>query len=185
MNMANMDIANMDMANIDENALFTCGICHIVLKYYDYLSHSETCIIPNMDNNSMDTYDNTYENTYANTYANTYEGTYYDYVPNNSSNNVNLYNSMFNNGLNNNLFNDSQENDNIVDIGLGIENLSLYSEKVPITENSDCVICMNTYQQGKIFYLMKCMHSFCDDCSKRWFDFKSVCPLCKTNMKKI
>ena len=68
---------------------------------------------------------------------------------------------------------------------MNIENLSLYSEKVPITENSDCVICMNTYQQGKIFYLMKCMHSFCDDCSKRWFDFKSVCPLCKTNMKKI
>ena len=48
-------------------------------------------------------------------------------------------------------------------------------------------VCMNTYEynEGNSFYLMKCLHSFCDECSKKWFDFKSVCPLCKTNMKNI
>ena len=96
---------------------------------------------------------------------------------------VNLYNSMIDRGFNNDIgFNNDKP---VNDIGLGIENLSLYSTQITIKEDSYCVICMDTYYKGKSFYLMKCMHSFCDECSKRWFDFKSVCPLCKTNMKKI
>ena len=107
---------------------------------------------------------------------------------------INTNTNYFNNELNNELNNESNNESNtitesslfeIVDIGLGIENLSLYSTKNPIKEDSYCVICMNTHKKGTQFYLMKCMHSFCEDCSKRWFDFKSVCPLCKTNMKNI
>lgn len=103
---------------------------------------------------------------------------------NSNSINYNLYNSMIDRGFNNTLH-DTINNIPLIDIGLGIKNLSLYSTQITLKEDSYCVICMDTYDKGKSFYLMKCMHSFCDECSKRWFDFKSVCPLCKTNMKKI
>ena len=103
-----------------------------------------------------------------------------------SNYNENLYNSMINRGFDNNIVDSEPQNENsLIDIGLGIKNLSLYSTQVTTIEDSYCVICMNTHNKGKTFYLMKCMHSFCDECSRRWFDFKSVCPLCKTNMKKI
>ena len=99
--------------------------------------------------------------------------------------NDNLYNSMINRGFDNDIMESDIQNENSLnDIGIGIKNLSLHSTQVTIIEDSYCVICMDTYNEGKTFYLMKCMHSFCDDCSRRWFDFKSVCPLCKTNIKK-
>ena len=113
----------------------------------------------------------------------------------------NLYNSnidrQFNNTSTNTATNTSTNtatntatnttNDISDNIGLGIENLSLYSTKIPINNESYCVICMNTniYSEDNTFYLMKCLHSFCDNCSRKWFDFKPTCPLCKTNMRKI
>ncbi len=70
-------------------------------------------------------------------------------------------------------------------LGLGSDNLGLYSTLIPINTESYCVICMNTYDVGNNFYLMKCMHAFCIDCTKRWFDIKSLCTLCNTNLKTL
>jgi len=167
----------MSYTNSLENSLLICYKCIKVLKYYDYLSHIEIC---NNDNNNNNNNDIEIQNDYPN-----YNSDY-----NNNINNIysrmdieNLYNPLLNIG-----FNQIHNIDkSTIDNGLGIENLYLYSTKIEITEDSYCVICMNTYEYntGNSFYLMKCMHSFCDECSKKWFDFKSVCPLCKTNMKNI
>ena len=156
-----------------ENNLVTCSTCDIVIHYVDYLSHSEIC------NNSLSR-----ENINTNNQIND-DDFYSRIVPDI----YNIYNPMidrgFDNITNNNPIQNEISNESSIDIGLGIENLSLYSTQIPITEESYCVICMTTYEKGSSFYLMKCLHSFCNDCSKRWFDFKSVCPLCKTNMKNI
>jgi hypothetical protein len=165
----------------------------------------------NTEDININLYDNIYGNSNGNSnsnentntnnnliFDNTYGVTYYDYenyINNDnmiSRTNSNLYNPMIGRGTNNSnhsnnnhIENQASIQDLSVDIGLGIENLSLYGEKIPMNEDSYCVICMNTFEKGKSFYVMKCLHSFCDDCSKRWFDFKSVCPLCKTNMKSL
>ena len=156
-----------------ENNLVTCSTCDIVIHYVDYLSHSEIC------NNSLSR-----ENVNTNNQIND-DDFYSRIVPDI----YNIYNPMidrgFDNITNHNPIQNEISNESSIDIGLGIENLSLYSTQIPITEESYCVICMTTYEKGSSFYLMKCLHSFCNDCSKRWFDFKSVCPLCKTNMKNI
>lgn len=104
----------------------------------------------------------------------------------------NLYNPLINRNLN--VYNNSHNNENMlnlsnqissmnIDTGLGCDNLPNYSVQIPIISQTECVICMDTFNKGDSFYLMTCMHSFCVKCSERWFDFKSVCPLCKTNFK--
>ena len=160
-----------------ENNLVTCPHCDVVMSYSDYLVHYVSDDIYNYDTSSgmdiehidigidLDLYNPMIDRGFNN-------------ISNNTTNNY--FNTIENNNIN------IQNNSDLpFDIGLGIENLSLYSTKIPIAEDSYCVICMNTYEKGNEFYLMKCLHSFCDECSKRWFDFKSVCPLCKTNMKKM
>ena len=177
------------------NNLVACPKCIKVLKYYDYLSHAELCKVSNNENNEnnldydMETnFDENEENDNTNFYynINTNYNTYSRMVG------ENLYNSNLDRQLHNALTIDNiNTNTNINDIsdniGLGFENLSLYSTKIPITNQSYCVICMNTNitSEDNTFYLMKCMHSFCNNCSKKWFDFKPTCPLCKTNMRKI
>ena len=160
-----------------ENNLVTCSTCDIVIHYVDYLSHSEIC------NNSLSR-----ENINTNNQIND-DDFYSRIVPDI----YNIYNPMidrgFDNITNNNPIQNEISNESSIDIGLGIENLSLYSTQIPITEESYCVICMNTnvniINTQNTFYLMKCMHSFCDYCSRKWFDFKATCPLCKANMRKI
>jgi len=118
--------------------------------------------------------------------------------------NNSLYNPMLNRGFYNeseyneiNTYNNTDENllslltNQLLTLnmnnnaGLGSDNLDLYSTLIPINTESYCVICMNTYDIGNNFYLMKCMHAFCIDCTKLWFDIKSLCPLCNTNLKTL
>jgi hypothetical protein len=70
-----------------------------------------------------------------------------------------------------------------VDIGLGKENLFLYGNKHKTLHTTNCVICFGTFPAGNDFYIMKCLHSFCNDCTEKWFDLKSTCPLCNRNLK--
>ena len=172
----------MSEKNILSNSLLTCPNCIKVMYYYDYLSHIEICNINNNANNDIETeIDDEYNNEYNNEY--------YNNINSGIVTEEELYNSMidrdFNNSSNYNSTNNISANDVANDIGLGIENLSLYSTKIPINNDSYCVICMNTNvninNTQNTFYLMKCMHSFCDYCSKKWFDFKATCPLCKAN----
>ena len=175
------------------NSLFTCSKCVKVLNYYDYLSHIEIC--QTNENNDMDTnYDEDESNDESNDNNSFYYNTNINYNLYSRMVSENLYNSNLDRQFNNtstNVTPNANANPNANDIsdniGLGIENLSLYSTKIPINNESYCVICMNTniYSEDNTFYLMKCLHSFCDNCSRKWFDFKPTCPLCKTNMRKI
>jgi hypothetical protein len=115
---------------------------------------------------------------------------------------IDMYNPMFNRGFTNhrysNMDNIIDTNTNYVDdnslenlltnienldIGLGRENIEQYGCKIAILEIIECTICLNAYDIGSEFYTMKCMHSFCKMCSELWFESRSFCPLCKTNLK--
>ena len=113
-----------------------------------------------------------------------------------STNSLNLYNPMLDRGFNDyntspidyitnqlSTFDFNSNYDCEFDSGIGIENLYLYSSRLPVISESYCIICMNTYEIGSEFYLIKCMHSFCVECGDKWFDIKSFCPLCKTNLR--
>lgn len=175
---------------LNSSNLIACPYCDIVFTYSSYLLHfdsesqSHCKNVTNTHNNNAN--DNYADNNNDNDNDDDNEDDNADNNANNDSpriSSLNLYNPMIDRGFTNTITQSSLSE--IVDIGLGVDNLSLYSTKNPIKEDSYCVICMSTHTKGSQFYLMKCMHSFCEDCSKRWFDFKSVCPLCKTNMKNI
>ena len=72
---------------------------------------------------------------------------------------------------------------NNVDIGLGKENLEMYGNRYKTLHATNCIICFNTYSAGEDFYMTKCMHTFCKECSERWFEYRSLCPLCNRNLK--
>ena len=199
-------MSQLNSLNIElSNSLLSCPKCDKVLKYYDYLSHIEICTVNNeniLDYDMETNYDEDEENADEININNESDNNNFYYNTNINYNinydtysrmvSENLYNSNLDRNFNNpttNTTNTTNTNVNDIsdNIGLGIENLSLYSTKIPINNDSYCVICMNTniYNEDNTFYLMKCLHSFCDDCSRKWFDFKPTCPLCKTNMRKI
>ena len=110
-----------------------------------------------------------------------------------------MFNPMFNRGFTNHRYSNMDDNMDInthdnslenlltnignLDIGLGRENIEQYGCKITITEEIECSICLNNYEIGSEFYNMKCMHSFCKICAELWFESRSFCPLCKTNLK--
>ena len=128
---------------------------------------------------------------YSNNYNNNYN--------NNGTSSFELFNPMFNRGFINHRYSnidtnmDINQSDNSLenlltnienlDIGLGRDNLEQYGCKLNITEVIECAICLNNYDVGSEFYLMKCLHSFCKICAEVWFESRSFCPLCKTNLK--
>ena len=116
---------------------------------------------------------------------------------------IDMYNPMFNRGFINHRYSNMDDNmynnmdtdirdnsfENLLtnienlDIGLGRENIEQYGCIIAITEEIECSICLNNYEIGSEFYNMKCMHSFCKMCSEVWFESRSFCPLCNTNLK--
>jgi len=175
-------------------ALVQCHNCLKVFQYYDYLSHTEIC--KNYENyNTLSDIEADDEN----------EGHGEDYFEYNKgargAEALDLFNPMFNRGFYNNINNnmDIDINNNInlpensvenlltnienIDIGLGCENIEQYGCKIIISEVIECAICLNNYDIGSEFYLMKCLHSFCKICAELWFESRSFCPLCKTNLK--
>lgn len=175
--------------------LLNCPNCNNVYRYYDYLSHIELC---NYNDNSSMT--NNYDNEYM--LETEYEGDdendeveYIDisrlssslndnFIPNNRNNRNNrLERSIIQNIMDsrriNNLIDDFQN----VDIGIGKDKLYLYGNKYITSNDTDCVICLNTFTADNDFYMMKCCHSFCSNCAEKWFEFKSICPLCNRNLK--
>lgn len=196
----------MSLASSLELSLLVCNKCTIVFQYYDYLSHIEICNfthnVESVNDNDNDNEDNTFgfdgddedetetetveDINFSNDFSNNFA----------RSTSVNLYNPMLNRRLYNN-----NEYDNLSSILSTINihtphtntntnnnsnyvcNLHLHSIKTSVIIDSYCVICMNTYDIGTEFYLMKCMHAFCIECTEKWFALQSFCPLCKTEMK--
>ena len=189
-------------------ALVQCSKCEKVFQYYDYVSHTEICrnyesftnkgargaeALADIDaDDEYDDDDDENKNRIG------------DGIGIGDGISIeDMYNPMFNRGftnhrysnMNNNIDNnmDTDMRDNSfenlltnignLDIGLGRDNIEQYGCKIAIPEIIECTICLNTYDIGNEFYTMKCMHSFCKICSELWFESRSFCPLCKTNLK--
>ena len=192
-------------------ALVQCPNCEKVFQYYDYVSHTEICrnyesftykgfkgasapsaeALADADDENEDDEDEDY----------------FDYNKGFKGDSVSLaealdmYNPMFNRGFTNHRYSNMDDNMNTdmrdnslanlltnivnLDIGLGRENIEQYGCKIAIPEITECSICLNNYDIGSEFYTMKCMHSFCKICSELWFESRSFCPLCKTNLKLL
>ena len=190
-------------------ALVQCPNCVKVLQYYDYMSHQEIC--RNYESftykgfkgaeatSAEDPSDADDENEDENEDDDEDEDINYRNKGELGMSLIDIYNPMFNRGfinhrysnIDNNMDTDIRDNsfENLLtnienlDIGLGRENIEQYGCKIAITEEIECSICLNNYEIGSEFYNMKCMHSFCKMCSEVWFESRSFCPLCNTNLK--
>ena len=110
-----------------------------------------------------------------------------------SYNYIDLYNSM----INRNFYDNDNDNDNDINIynltddisnmsininlpcGLNKNQLLNNSTQIQCCERNDCSICLVSYPENTIFYLMTCNHSFCIECSETWFSSNVSCPLCR------
>ena len=54
---------------------------------------------------------------------------------------------------------------------------------IDIGENF-CALCQNMYDEDEILIILSCTdhHQFHESCIKEWFQYKSVCPICKKKM---
>ncbi|KAI5081734.1 hypothetical protein GOP47_0001477 [Adiantum capillus-veneris] len=58
------------------------------------------------------------------------------------------------------------------------------AERVLPTEDSECCICLSTYEDGIELRELPCGHHFHCACVDRWLRMNSTCPLCKYNICK-
>lgn len=49
------------------------------------------------------------------------------------------------------------------------------------TDDCECSIC---YNDKKNEVILKCNHSFCEECIKSWEKINKTCPLCRKNIKR-
>jgi len=177
-------------------ALVQCPKCEKVFQYYDYLSHTKICRNYESFTNYGALADIDADDENEDYYSDDNRGELGMSI-------IDIFNPMFNRGFTNHRYSNMDDNmdDNIdintpdnslenlltnidnLDIGLGRENIEQYGCKIAIQEETECAICLNNYDIGSEFYTMKCMHSFCKMCSEVWFESRSFCPLCKSNLK--
>lgn len=55
------------------------------------------------------------------------------------------------------------------------------AESAPTPEHCTCSICHNT-MSGHIVRVLRCSHTFHNDCVDRWLGSASTCPLCRTSV---
>lgn len=48
---------------------------------------------------------------------------------------------------------------------------------------SDCLVCMDSYQDGEIVIKLKCQHIFHDNCIIDWLKLHNSCPVCRYEME--
>lgn len=102
--------------------------------------------------------------------------------------NINLINynmSLINNLLRNSQFRndyigDSYESlsvldDNVVKEGLSVQKVSTIFS---LEEKTKCPICLDDFDVGEKFRIIKCQHSFCDECLEDWLEENKKCPVC-------
>jgi len=63
------------------------------------------------------------------------------------------------------------------------EELKKYTQQIQIAIPFECSICLNTHNVGDEYLAIKCGHIFCLECSIKWFERKSLCPLCKCDIR--
>ena len=68
----------------------------------------------------------------------------------------------------------------------GIE-LSEHSEEYNIVIDTQCGICLENYKavDNVKFNRLLCMHQYCNECTKKWFEKNANCPDCKTDLRTL
>nr|XP_043626104.1 E3 ubiquitin protein ligase RIE1-like [Erigeron canadensis] len=57
-----------------------------------------------------------------------------------------------------------------------------WSNEIP-TDDVDCSICLDLYENGSEINLLPCKHNFHAACIRKWLSIKRICPLCKQELK--
>ena len=65
--------------------------------------------------------------------------------------------------------------ENVVKEGLKVENVS---QIVVLEEKTKCPICLEDFDSGEKFRMVKCNHNFCDECLSDWLEENKKCPVC-------
>ena len=68
----------------------------------------------------------------------------------------------------------------------GLE-LSEHSTEYEIKYDTQCGICLETHKaaENTKFNILLCMHQYCNDCTKKWFEKNVICPNCKTDLRTL
>jgi hypothetical protein len=51
-------------------------------------------------------------------------------------------------------------------------------------ENSDCIVCLNSFQSGDLVTTLPCSHVYHSKCIKDWLKTNPTCPVCKYEITK-
>ncbi|KAF7822440.1 E3 ubiquitin-protein ligase RING1-like [Senna tora] len=49
-------------------------------------------------------------------------------------------------------------------------------------EQTECIICLATYESGDRLKVLPCNHRFHGDCLEKWLTDHATCPLCRYNL---
>ncbi|XP_050231459.1 E3 ubiquitin protein ligase RIE1 [Mercurialis annua] len=60
----------------------------------------------------------------------------------------------------------------------------LANERVLLHEDSECCICLCSYEDGAELHTLPCNHHFHSTCIVKWLKMNATCPLCKFNILK-
>ncbi|XP_074309358.1 E3 ubiquitin protein ligase RIE1-like isoform X2 [Silene latifolia] len=67
-------------------------------------------------------------------------------------------------------------------VPMDISNGDSGAERVVLPEDSECCICLDSYEEGVELHALPCNHHFHATCIKKWLNIKSACPVCKYNI---
>lgn len=95
-------------------------------------------------------------------------------------NNINST-SSYNTNLNNEYENNSNLEERIGKVTIGIKDLSLISEDYELDKEEECIICREEFEKKSIIKKLKCNHYFCENCIKTWFNENTKCPVCQND----
>ena len=65
------------------------------------------------------------------------------------------------------------------------ENIKPEIESTKSVTEFDCPICLDCINPGDSIYILKCSHSFHEDCTVKWIQQSQTCPLCRIEIDCI
>ncbi|CAL0308386.1 unnamed protein product [Lupinus luteus] len=60
----------------------------------------------------------------------------------------------------------------------------LAKERILLPEDTECCICLCSYENGEELHALPCNHHFHSTCILKWLKMNAICPLCKYNVLK-
>ncbi|XP_062110215.1 E3 ubiquitin protein ligase RIE1-like isoform X2 [Humulus lupulus] len=69
-------------------------------------------------------------------------------------------------------------------VPVGTSSGYLATERILLAEDSECCICLVSYDDGDELHALPCNHHFHSTCIVKWLKMNATCPLCKYNILK-